>query len=441
MPSWKSGARFGKPASEREFSSGVGLQLERILSVLPTVPSSSVCDGPLSGMLVVEFAHGLAGPFASAMLSDFGAEVIKIERPGLGDFMRQVDPSGGSWWRSIARNKQSIAIELSDELGREIVRDLIARADVFIESFRPGVLERLGYGPDVLLNWNANLIILRISGYGQTGPYRDRPGFGKAAEAFGGLVHMTGFPDESPLFTGFPVSDMCSGLLGAYGVLLAWIAREKKIANGQVIDLALYETVLRIMDYLVPITTGTSMSLSRNGNRQPMSFAPAGIHKSKDQRWVIYSAPSPQIVKRVLTVVASAKIASQPRFDSLDSIRCHTDEIDRLIGKWVAKRTAEEAAQALTSAEAVASIVLTPGEVVSDPHVTARRSITSVEGDNAKYVSPTPKLSATPGRNPAAGSMAVGDGGMAVLRNVLRYDELKIRKILESNAVQLPPSS
>ncbi|MBK8741945.1 MAG: CoA transferase [Betaproteobacteria bacterium] len=386
-------------------------------------------------MFVLELANGLAGPFACTLLADFGAEVVKVERPEVGDFMRQVDPSGGAWWSSMSRGKRSIAVDLANSASRDIIRDLVVKADVMIESFRPGVLERLGYGPELLLKWNPDLIVLRVSGYGQTGPYRNRPGFGKTAEAFAGLLHMTGFPDGPPVYTGFAIADMCSGLMGAYSVLLAWIAREKKMAGGQVIDLALYETILRLMDYLVPVATGSAISLERAGNRQPMGFAPSGISRTRDDRWVVYSAATAEVVRRVISVVAGQDYAQEPKFVDLISIRDHLDEIDELVAGWCARHTAEEVVKQFTDADAVAALVYSPSEIVSDPHVLARQSIVSVDGIEAKFVNVTPKLSKTPGAIRAPGPKCIGSDGLEILRDVLGYDKAKIAEAASSRAV------
>ncbi len=401
-------------------------------------PDTGKADGPLAGMLVIELAAGLAGPFACTLLADFGADVVKVERPGAGDFFRDVDPSGGAWWKSMARGKRSIAVDLTNAASQEVIKDLVTRADVLVESFRPGVLERLGYGPDVLAEWNPNLILLRVSGYGQTGPYRERPGFGKAAEAFAGLLHMTGFADGPPVYVGFAIADMCSGLMGAYGVLLAWIARQQKMAKGQVIDLALYETILRLMDYLVPVATGSNVSLSRAGNRQPMGFAPSGIFQTSDARWVVYSAATAVITRRIITVVFGEEYAKSPKFESLITIRNHLDEIDKLVADWCMKHTASEAVRRLTEAEAVAAVVATPSEIVSDPHILARRSIVPVEGERAMFVNVTPLLSETPGRIRCTGPAEVGGEGMSILRTLLGYDQATITRLVDSSAVQVP---
>jgi succinyl-CoA--D-citramalate CoA-transferase len=389
-------------------------------------------------MLVLDLGNGAAGPFASTLLADFGADVIKVERPGDGDVMRSWDYSDGAWWKSMARGKRSIAVDLSTEAGKQIIRDLVAKVDVIVESFRPGVKERLGFAPKVVSELNPDAILLRVSGYGQTGPYRDRPGYGKAAEAIGGLLHMTGFPDGPPVYVGFPIADMCSGLMGAFGVLLAWIAKQRGMANGQVVDLALYESILRLMDYLVPMASGPKVTLKRNGNRQPMNFAPSGIFKSKDDRWVLYSAASPEIVRRVLSVVAGVEYARDPKFSSLATIRNHVDEIDKLVEAYCANLSGEEIVARFTDAAAVAALVYTPDEIVHDPHMLARGSIVSVSGDNAKYVNTIPALSKTPGRIRFLGPPKVGNDGLYVLRDVLNYDDLKISNAISLHAVEIP---
>jgi crotonobetainyl-CoA:carnitine CoA-transferase CaiB-like acyl-CoA transferase len=341
----------------------------------------------------------------------------------------------------MSRGKRSIALDLAHPSSRAVVQDLVERADVLVESFRPGVLERLGYGPDVLLAWNPKLIVLRVSGYGQTGPYRERPGYGKAAEAFAGLLHMTGFPDGPPVFVGFPIADMCTGMFGAFGIMVAWAAQQRAGAPGQVIDIALYESILRAMDYLAPIASGTEVELIRNGNRQPMSFSPAGIFGSSDGRWVVYSAATPDIVRRVLRVTAGEAVASDPRFAAMASIRGCLDEIDGYVGAWCAQHTGEEAVRRLSEAEAVAALVSTPDEIVADPHVRERGSVVAVEGERALFVDVVPRLSATPGRIRFSGPREVGCDAARVLRDVLGYDEQRIAELVANKAVQLPAAA
>lgn len=238
---------------------------------------------PLEQLRIVELGHVIAGPLAAALLSDFGADVIKIEAPpNRTDMMRDLGPKAedggvGVWWKTLGRNKKTLGLDWKSDEGRDILRRLVEDADVLIENFRPGVLERAGVGPDVLHDWNPDLVVLRVSGYGQDGPMRDVPAFGRAAEAMSGLAHLTGFPDGPPMHPpGFPAADSTTGLMGALGIMIALFAREKGIARGQVVDLAVFEALLRLMDYPVPALTGANLSPRRNGLRQPMDFAPGG---------------------------------------------------------------------------------------------------------------------------------------------------------------------
>lgn len=395
--------------------------------------------GPLAGMLVLDLGNGAAGPFASTLLADFGADVVKIERPGQGDALRSWDYAGGVWWRSMSRGKRSIAVDMSTPEGHEITKALIKKADVVVESFRPGVMEQLGFGPDQIAEWNPQAILLRISGYGQTGPYRTRPGYGKAAEAFAGLLHMTGFPDGPPVYVGFPIADMCSGVFGALGIVLSLVARQRGMAQGQVVDLALYESVLRIMDYLVPMASGSDVDLYRNGNRQPMNFAPSGIFRTRDDRWVLYSAASAETVRRVVSVVSTPEHARHPDFETLASTRAHADEIDQLVAAYCARHTAEEIVNHFTEARAVAAVVKTPQEIVRDPHILARGSIVPVEGEDAMFVNVVPVLSETPGAIRFSGPRTVGCDAEYVLRDLLGYGDQDFERALASGVVQLAP--
>ena len=205
--------------------------------------------GPLDHLKIIELGHVIAGPFSAALLSDFGADVIKIEAPNRTDMMRDLGPKAedgaGVWWKTLGRNKKILSLDWKSGEGRDILRKLVEGADVLIENFRPGVLERAGIGPETLHEWNPDLIVLRVSGYGQEGPMRDVPAFGRAAEAMSGLAHLTGFPDGPPMHPGFPAADSSTGLMGALGIMIALFAREKGISRGQVVDLAVFEALLR----------------------------------------------------------------------------------------------------------------------------------------------------------------------------------------------------
>ncbi|MGE5668147.1 MAG: CaiB/BaiF CoA transferase family protein [Betaproteobacteria bacterium] len=393
-------------------------------------------EGVLAGVTVLDFGHALAGPFAATMLADFGADVIKVERPGAGDAMRDLGPSGPTgpvWWKSMARGKRCLALDWKHPKSRPVIEKLVREAQVFVESFRPGVLERNGLGPDVLHSWNPKLVILRVSGYGQTGPYGARPGFGKAAEALSGLCDLTGFPDGPPTHPGFPMGDMTTGLMGAYGVMLALYAIQRG-GSGQVIDLGIYEAPLRLIDYHVPVRTGTDRHPKRNGNRQPMSFALSGVYRTKDGRWLTYSAATFPVAKRVLQLVGGPALAEDPRFTSLQAICEIDDEVDEKMKNWMAERTAEQVAQEFKAAEAVAEFIYDIDDILGDPHIRARKNIVEFEGERTKVVNVVPSLSATPGRIRWLGR-EIGEDTVAVLREVAGLGEAEIADLVSCKAV------
>ena len=241
--------------------------------------------------------------------------------------MRDLGPKAedgvGVWWKTLGRNKKTLSLNWKSDEGRDILRRLVEGADVLVENFRPGVLERASVGPETLHEWNPNLIILRVSGYGQDGPMRDVPAFGRAAEAMSGLAHLTGFADGPPMHPGFPAADSTTGLMGALGIMIALFAREKGIARGQVVDLAVFESLLRLMDYPVPALTGANLSPQRNGLRQPMDFAPGGMFRTSDGVWLTVSAGSAETAQRLLRAVGGDALAEDPRFATLGLMSRH----------------------------------------------------------------------------------------------------------------------
>lgn len=390
-------------------------------------------DGVLAGVRVLDFGHALAGPFAATLLADFGADVIKVERPGTGDAMRDLGPegpSGRAWWKSMGRGKRCLALDWKNPLSRPVVERLVRVSHVFLESFRPGVLEKNGLGPDILHGWNPDLVILRVSGYGQTGPYSERPGFGKAAEALSGLCDLTGFADGPPLHPGFPMGDMTTGLMGAFGVMLALRAVEQG-KGGQVIDMGIYEAPMRLIDYHVPVRTGTDGMPKRNGTRQPMSFAPSGVYRTSDGRWITYSAATHPIAKRVLKLIGADELAA---LESLTAVSRHDDEIDRRMKEWVGTRTAGQVLSEFRAAEAVAELMYDIDDILADPHIRARGNIVEVDGDPCKVVDVVPRMSKTPGSVRWLGR-SIGHDTHEVLRDVLELGEDEIRRLIAAKAV------
>lgn len=393
---------------------------------------------PLAGYKVLDLGRGLAGPFAATLLADFGADVVKVEQPGVGDFMRHWGPANGVWWQSIARGKRSVALDLRHERAKDVMQGLVEWADVLVESFRPRVLERLGLGADQLHEWNPDLVVLRVSGYGQTGPNRDLPGFGKVAEAFGGFAYLTGAPEGPPMHTGFALADMTSGLMGAFGVLAALLADHGDEGRGQVIDLALYETILRLMDYPIPVYSSTGKVPGRVGNHQPFGAALSNVFPAADGRFVTYSAGTDAGARRVLALVGGAAYAQEPRFASLREMCDHEQEIDARIGAWMGERTAEEVVREFAAIDAVAAIVHTSADIVADPHIAARDDLIELPGVDATFVAPMPKLSKTPGRVRHPGPAEIGQDGRAILAEILELDDDQIQDLIDASAVALP---
>lgn len=397
-------------------------------------------DGPLSGVRVLDLGHALAGPFAAALMGDFGADIIKVEPLGKGDAGRHMGPAdenGPVWWRSLARNKRSVGLDWTTDDGKKVLKRLIRESNVLIENFRPGVLERHGLGPETLFSWNPDLVVLRISGYGQNGPYSSRPGFGKAAEALSGLVHLTGFPDGPPLHPGFPLGDMATGLMGAYGSVMAIYAIKCGHARGQVIDLPIYETIMRLLDFPVPIRTGTSLVPSRNGNRQPMSFGLSGIFQSKDKRWLTYSCATYSVAERLVRLVGATQFLDREKYSDLLTLSQHDEEINTYVAAWMADRTAAEVMEAFDKAQAVAALVYDTDDVLNDAHIQARGNVVALPGEKTKVVNIVPRMEGTPGKVRWLGPKDVGADTAEVLQSVGGFDESEIEELVASGAISL----
>lgn len=397
---------------------------------------------PLGNVRIIELGHVIAGPLAAALLSDFGAEVIKIEAPARGDMMRDLGPKAqdgvGVWWKTLARNKRILALDWKSDAGREALAQLVETADVLVENFRPGVLERAGIGPEALHEWNPDLVILRVSGYGQDGPMRETPAFGRAAEAMSGLAHLTGFADGSPMHPGFPAADSTTGLMGALGVMIALFAREKGAVRGQVVDLAVFEALLRLIDYHVPVLTGAGLSPIRNGLRQPMDFAPGGTFRTKDGVWVTVSAGGAETARRLLRAVGGGRFADDPRFATMEGITAHMTEVFDRLNEFVTARDFAEVEAEFARHDAVAAPVLSVEDIVAHPQIAKRGDIVSVEGDATKVVGPVPHLSGTPGSVRWLGRQPGAD--TAAIMKELGYDLATIERLAEAGLIAIGPA-
>jgi len=374
--------------------------------------------GPLAGLKVVELGQLIAGPFAAKTLADFGAEVIKIEPPGAGDPLRKwrlLKDGTSVWWQVQSRNKRSVALDLRQPEAQEIVRKLAREADVLIENFRPGAMEGWGLGPDALLQINPRLIMLRISGYGQTGPYRDRPGFGVVAEAMSGLRHLTGEPGRVPVRVGVSIGDTLAALHGVIGILLALQHRHAS-GQGQVIDVALYEAVFNCMESLLPEYSAFGAVRGPAGSALP-GIAPSNAYRCKDG-YALIAGNGDSIFRRLMQCIGRPDLAADPGLADNSGRVARVAELDQAIGQWAEGLAVDQALAALERAEVPSGKIYTIADIASDPHYAARAMLGQVQlSDGSVLAVPgfVPKLSATPGRH-RRNAPTLGQDTDAVLR-------------------------
>ena len=356
---------------------------------------------PLAKLKVIEMGQLIAGPFAAKTLGDFGADVIKIEPPKVGDALRKwrlLKDGTSVWWQVQSRNKRSLSLDLKQAEAQDIVRTLVKEADVLIENFRPGTLEGWGLDPEKLLELNPKLIVLRISGYGQTGPYRDKPGFGVVAEAMGGLRHLTAEPGRVPVRVGISIGDTLASLHGVIGILLALQERHQS-SKGQIIDIALYEAVFNCMESLVPEYSAFGEVRQAGGSALP-GIAPSNAYLCADGGYVLIAGNGDSIFKRLMNLIGRADLANDPALENNDGRVARVAELDRAIGDWAQTMTTNQALQLLDSVAVPAGKIYTVADIVSDPHYKARGNIESIQmhdGTKLEVPSVLPKLSRTPG--------------------------------------------
>ena len=357
--------------------------------------------GALKGLRVVEMGQLIAGPFAAKTLGDFGADVIKIEPPGAGDPLRNwrlIQDGTSVWWQVQSRNKRSIALDLRNPEGQDIARQLIAQADVLIENFRPGTLEGWGMDYETLAKSNPGLVMLRISGYGQTGPYRDLPGFGAIGEAMGGLRHLTGEPDRVPVRCGISIGDTLAALHGTIGVLMALYHRKVNGGQGQVIDVALNEAVFNVMESLVPEYSAFGAIREPAGSALP-GIAPSNAYRCSDGV-VLIAGNGDSIFKRLMTVIARDDLGNAPGLANNAGRVARVQELDAAIEAWTHSRSVTEVLAALGDASVPAGRVYTAKDIVEDPHYRARDMILKQQtrdGHEIEVPGIVPKLMGTPG--------------------------------------------
>ena len=384
-------------------------------------PHTSPGTGPLAGLKVIELGQLIAGPFAAKTLADFGADVIKIEAPGAGDPLRKwrlLKDGTSLWWQVQSRNKRSVALDLKQPEAQDIVRKLALDADVLIENFRPGAMEGWGLGPDELLKLNPRLIMLRISGYGQTGPYRDRPGFGVVAEAMSGLRHLTAEPGRVPVRVGVSIGDTLAALHGVIGVLLALQHRHTS-GQGQVIDVALYEAVFNCMESLLPEYSAFGAVRGPAGSALP-GIAPSNAYLCSDGGYALIAGNGDSIFKRLMKVICREDLAADPALADNAGRVARVAEIDVAIGLWTSTRTVDQVMTALDAAAVPAGRIYTVADIAADPHYQARGMLASVQMDDGSTLTVpgiVPKLSATPGQH-RRNAPTLGQDTNAVLREL-----------------------
>jgi crotonobetainyl-CoA:carnitine CoA-transferase CaiB-like acyl-CoA transferase len=358
---------------------------------------------PLQGIRVIDAGTVIGAPGVATRLSDFGADVVKVEQPGTGDTTRSFGWRVGGvalWWKLIGRNKRPITLRLSHPRGQELMLRLIERADVLVESFRPGTLERWNLSPETLLERNPKLVLLRISGFGQTGPYAHRPGFGTLAEAMSGYSHISGEPDGPPQLPPVALADEVAALLGAFATMVALYHRDRNDAAGQVIDLALFESLFGITGPVALAFDRLGLVTGRHGNRLPY-VAPRNTYRTIDERWIALSGTSQSIAERILRAIGRADLISDPRFATNEARVLHVDELDEIIAEWVGRHTMQEAMAAFEAHEAAASPIYDIREIFADLQYRSRGTLVRVpDEDLGDVVLPDvqPRMSATPGR-------------------------------------------
>lgn len=387
---------------------------------------------PLSGLKVLELGQLIAGPFATKMLGEFGADVIKVEPPKTGDPLRKwrvVQDGTSLWWHVQSRNKRSITLDLKSEAGQEVVRKLASEADIVVENFSPGTLEKWGLSYDALSKDNAGLIMVRVSGFGQTGPYRDKPGFGAIGEAMGGLRYLTGQPGEPSVRVGVSIGDSLSALYAVIGSLLALQERARS-GLGQVIDVALYESVFAMMESMIPEFDATGHIRQPSGSALP-GITPSNAYKCADGSYVLIAGNGDGIYKRLMSLIDRPDLAEDPALAHNDGRSKQVERIDQAIEAWTSKRNRDEVLQALDASRVPAGYPYTAEDIVNDPHYAARGMIETIElpgGKTLKVPSVLPRLSATPGRLGGTGP-SLGEHTKSILSEVSVSESVRQRVI------------
>ena len=399
-------------------------------------------SGPLGDLRVLDVGHVVAGPFAGVLLADLGADVIKVEDPASGgDTLRKLSPKANGtpiWWKVAGRNKRSVALNLREQAGRELLLDLVEHCDVMVENFRAGALERWGIGPDVLQARNPRLVLLRISGFGQGSLGTGRPGYGRIGEAMSGAAHLTGDPDGSPTHVGFSLGDATSGLLGAFGVLAALRDRDQT-GHGDVVDVALFESLFRMIEWQLPMADSLGFVARRRGNRFPIGSPVAGSFEANDGRWVTISAATESGIQRVLEAAGGSDLASDPRFADPEA-RAEGDALELIeaaIGDWIKTVPSEHVIETFDGTDVAAGFVYDAKMMIGDPIFEEREMVLQVDDDEGgplRMPGVVPRLERNPGRVRWAGP-PLGQHTAEVLSELLDMSDGQLAELEEAGVI------
>ena len=405
-----------------------------------TQASDAQTKGPLVGLRVLDLSMIVAGGTASSLMADFGAEVVKIERPGGGDPLRNWGPFANGvslWWKVHSRNKKSVTLNLGSPEGQELLKRLASEADVLIEGFRPGVMERWGLGPDALQEVNPRLVMLRYSGFGQTGPYKERPGFGTIAECMSGYVAMTGFQDTPPVLPPVPLADEVAGVFGAMAGMMAIYHRDNGGAGkGQVVDVSLFEPLFRLCIPHVTIYDLLGISRERVGNDFP-DAAPRSLYRTGDDRWLGLSATSQSTFENLARAMGLPEMIDRPAFGDNRSRIENRAELNQELDAWLGQRPLDQVMEELVPAGGVVGPVYSAAQIVNDPHYQAREDIIEIDDDelgHTRMLGVVPKFSDTPGAVEHAGPR-VGQHNSQIYASWLGLNEEQLATLTEQGAI------
>jgi formyl-CoA transferase len=395
--------------------------------------------GPLSGLTVIEAGTMISVPTAGRLLADFGATVIKVEHPKGGDHSRNFGPQKegvGLWWKYIGRNKKSTTLNLKSEGGQALFLDLVSEADVLLENFRPGTLERWNLGYETLSETNPELIMLRLSGFGQDGPYAEKPGFGTLAEAMSGFAYLNGFPDRPPLLPPTGLADQISALYGVFSVMYALYHRDVNGGSGQYIDVSLIEPMLQLTGPQ-PMRYEELGDIEERSGNQSTSSAPRNVYQTEDERWVALAASSQPLAMRVFDAIGRPELKTDPKFEDNESRVEHKAELNKIIRDWISERTREEVLDTFDEKDATIAPVYNIEDIMNDEHYQDRNAIVDVQDDDlgeAPIQNVFPKFSETPGEIQHLGP-DLGEHNEEVFCGFLGYEEADLEEINQGDLV------